>query len=54
MQWIQKHGGVATSESYGKYLAQVKSVLKESFWEMIGLPQPPSSYEPDFTEVYDN
>ena len=23
MQWIIKHGGLATEESYGKYLAQV-------------------------------
>ena len=23
MQWIMKHGGISTQESYGKYLAQV-------------------------------
>ena len=24
MQWVIKHGGLATEESYGRYLAQVK------------------------------
>lgn len=28
MQWVIKHGRLATEESYGKYLAQVKRLKK--------------------------
>ena len=32
LQWIIKHGGVATKESYGRYLAQVR--LKSCLFTM--------------------
>ena len=28
MQWVIKHGGLATEESYGRYLAQVKRLCQ--------------------------
>ena len=31
MQWVIKHGGLATEESYGRYLAQVNLKIKPSF-----------------------
>ena len=30
MQWVIKHGGLATEESYGRYLAQVTLKIKPS------------------------
>ena len=39
MQWVIKHGGLATEESYGRYLAQVKqkpnrAFIKRSVWDL--------------------
>lgn len=30
MQWVIKHGGLATEESYGRYLAQVKRTQEQN------------------------
>ena len=41
MQWVIKHGGLATEESYGRYLAQVyketepnRAFVKRSVWNL--------------------
>lgn len=35
MQWVIKHGGLATEESYGRYLAQVKRKSKLNFCQTV-------------------
>ena len=37
MQWVIKHGGLATEESYGRYLAQVTLKIKPSFLSKLFL-----------------
>ena len=40
MQWVIKHGGLATEESYGKYLAQVKTRNFRNSFKCIMISHP--------------